>query len=440
MQGIALALEWVAWRLPMSLLNAQLSRLRTMFAALKGNARPLALFNICWTIPNFFAAVYMGPFLVEQGLTEIQIGSLATAGNAAMMVGALCGGWMADRFGRLRTIMFVDAVAWPAAFALYAFGTGYWAFLAASVLVGLVILLNPAWISLYLRGAKRTDRPYLFGFLQVIWCCGGIIAAFSGLLVRTWGVSVTCRWVFFGAMILTAVAVWVRKLFLHDPTPVREKMQPSVAEFGHIMAGHLYAARMMLRRRELLIFLIIQILIQSIISIGATFNNLYFIDKRGVAIPAEALALLPIFSGLTVIAASFVIVPFITPASVMGFLILGTTLLSVQIYLFLLAPAGSLGVLIGGVMTGGFGWALFNPALSGTWANLISDRDRPRLVAFSNVVVFGLAMIGPTVGGVLYTVHPRGPLVLNLGLYGVLMACILWAALHGLRRRKTQYQ
>jgi MFS family permease len=144
---------------------------------------------------------------------------------------------------------------------------------------------------------------------------------------------------------------------------------------------------------------------------------------------------LPLFSGITVIATSFIIVPFITPASVMGFLILGTTLLSVQIYLFLLAPAGSVAVLIGAVVTGSFGWALFNPALSGTWANLISDRDRPRLVAFSNVVVFGLAMIGPAVGGILYTVHPRGPLVLNLALYGALMACILWAALHSIRPR-----
>jgi len=434
-QGLALALEWVAWRLPMGLLTAQINRVRKMSAALKGNARPLALFNICWTIPNFFAGLYMGPFLAEQGLTKIQIGTLATAGNAAMMVGALCGGWMADRLGRLRTIMIVDALVWPAAFALYAFGTGYWTFLAASVLVGSVMLLNPAWISLYLRGARRVDRPYLFGFLQIIWFGGGIIASFSGFLVRAWGVSVTCRWVFFGAMILTAVSVWVRRIFLHDPTRVRERMKPSIAEFGHIFAGHLYAARMMMKRRELLIFLLIQVLIQSIISIGATFNNLYFIDKRGVAVPAEALAVLPLFSGITVIATSFIIVPFITPASVMGFLILGTTLLSVQIYLFLLAPAGSVAVLIGAVVTGSFGWALFNPALSGTWANLISDRDRPRLVAFSNVVVFGLAMIGPAVGGILYTVHPRGPLVLNLALYGALMACILWAALHSIRPR-----
>jgi MFS family permease len=215
-------------------------------------------------------------------------------------------------------------------------------------------------------------------------------------------------------------------------------MKATPGEFLHILSGHLYAAKMMLRRRELLIFLVIQVLIQTIISIGATFNNLYFIDKRGIGVPAEALAVIPLFSGLTVIATSFLIVPFITPASVIGFLILGTTLLSVQIYLFLLAPVGSVAVLIGAAMTGSFGWALFNPALSGTWANLISDRDRPRLVAFSNVVVFGLAMIGPLAGGVLYDeVHPSAPLVLNLCLYGALMACIIWAALHGLRPRRA---
>jgi MFS transporter, PAT family, beta-lactamase induction signal transducer AmpG len=45
-----------------------------------------------------------GPFLVDQGLAQAQVGHFFTGALVAMIVGALAGGWAADRFGNVRAI------------------------------------------------------------------------------------------------------------------------------------------------------------------------------------------------------------------------------------------------------------------------------------------------------------------------------------------------
>jgi MFS transporter, PAT family, beta-lactamase induction signal transducer AmpG len=45
-----------------------------------------------------------GPFLVDQGLTQAQVGHFFTGALIAMIIGALGGGWAADRFGNIRAL------------------------------------------------------------------------------------------------------------------------------------------------------------------------------------------------------------------------------------------------------------------------------------------------------------------------------------------------
>jgi MFS transporter, PAT family, beta-lactamase induction signal transducer AmpG len=52
-----------------------------------------------------------GPFLVDQGFTQSQVGHFFTGALVAMIVGALAGGWAADRFGNTRAISIFVVVA-----------------------------------------------------------------------------------------------------------------------------------------------------------------------------------------------------------------------------------------------------------------------------------------------------------------------------------------
>ena len=112
MEDIVWLVEWVAWKMPRRLLTRQALQMKRMFLALKGNARVLVIANLFWTIPASFTGVYLQLYMAEQGLSKIEIGSIASAQVATQMIGALCGGWLAYRFGRLRTIVAVDSVSY----------------------------------------------------------------------------------------------------------------------------------------------------------------------------------------------------------------------------------------------------------------------------------------------------------------------------------------
>ncbi|MEK7765604.1 MAG: hypothetical protein AAB368_05145, partial [bacterium] len=174
----------------------------------------------------------------------------------------------------------------------------------------------------------------------------------------------------------------------------------------------------------------------SALAVAGTYVNLYLADARGVALAPASLALLPLVGGCAVLLATFLVVPFIAEASAYGFLLVGVGLMASNVIIQLLAPPGAFGMIAMGVLVGASGWAIFNPSLSGQWQNQISDRERPRVLAFCTVLSMLFTMPAPTLAGALYTIHPRGPLLMVLCLYSLIGACTLWAAGRAGRTRR----
>lgn len=414
--------QWLAWDLPRALLTRQTRQFRRMWGAVRGNARALATFNIFWTLPMNFMNIYLAVYMKERGLTEIEIGSIVSAQLATQAVGALLGGWLAERFGRLRTITWVDTLCWPAAYLCYAFADGYLAFLAGAILVGGIFFLVPSWNALYVEGSPPNRRMHLFGILQLPWFIGSLVVSSSTFLVGRIGVTAACRWVFAGASLLTTFGVWYRGRHLTHADPPPKPLRLTLAEVQRIGYGHWLAFKAIATRRQLAIVFFMMILLQAAMVTAGTYNNLYLADERGVQLAKPTLALLPLFGGATVLLTTFLVVPFIHAGRVFRFLFAGLGAMWLGSTLFLLAPAGSLPTIVAGVLCGASGFAVLNPSLFGYWANLVSDRERPRIHAFLWVVSMLVTMPVPTLAGALYKLNPRGPLLMVLCCYAGIAA------------------
>jgi len=423
----------LTWDLPLELLTRQTHHFRRMWGAVRGNARSLAAYNIFWTLPMNFMNIYLPVYMKERGLTEIEIGSIVSAQLATQAVGALLGGWLAERFGRLRTITVVDSVCWPAAYCCFAFADGYLSFLAGAMLVGGVFFLVPSWNSLYVEGSPANRRMHLFGILQLPWFIGSLIASSSTFLVGRIGVSAACRWVFGGATLLTAFGVWYRGRHLAHADPPPKPLRLSLDEVQRIGYGHWLAFKAIATRRQLSIVFFMMILLQAAMVTAGTYNNLYLADERGVQLAKPTLAVLPLFSGSMVLLCTFLVVPFINAKRLFRFLFAGMGLMWLGSTLFLLAPAGSLVTIVAGVLAGASGFAMMNPSLFGYWANLVADRERPRIHAFLWVVSMLVTMPVPTFAGALYRVNPRGPLLMVLCCYAGIIALGVAAAVRARR-------
>ena len=74
------------WRLPGELIRRQFVRIRTMFGTLKGNSLPLVKYDILWVLPIQFTMLYLRLFQREQGLTEVEIGTVSSFQLVAQMI------------------------------------------------------------------------------------------------------------------------------------------------------------------------------------------------------------------------------------------------------------------------------------------------------------------------------------------------------------------
>jgi MFS family permease len=136
-------------------------RLQEFLATLhKVLSKPGTWFGIGLALVAFagFKAVgdIAGPFLVDQGLAQSQIGHFFTGALLAMIAGALAGGWAADRFGNAAAIR---------------------AFVLITVLV-ILATSGAAWLAEAARAAA------VIGLLGVYLCAGLLTASCYALLMQ----------------------------------------------------------------------------------------------------------------------------------------------------------------------------------------------------------------------------------------------------------------
>ncbi len=416
-----------ARRLAGHLMRRQGFRIRAMFRSLKGNSLPLVKYDILWALPMHFTMLYLRLFQREQGLTEVEIGTITSFQLATQIVGALCGGYLAERFGRLRTVTWVDGIVWPTTFLILTTAQGYLSFMLGALLMGSISLLVPSWISLFVEGTPESKRPHLFTVRQMPWFFAMLTVSLSGFAVRRWGVSQSCRSVFAFSAILTLFAVWYRGKFLKHTDPPPRSFTLSFKEFEHLALSHWNAFKVVISRRHMIVFLLMQILANAAMTTAGTFNYLYLTDPNGVALDKATIAIFPIFQGVTTLVVTFLILPYMTGANIFRTLFVGVGFMALSATILLMAPKGALAAAIVAYMCGSTGFALYNPSLASYWSNLMSDRERARIIALSTVIILLFITPVPTIAGGLYEINARGPLFMIFMFHLVNMALIVWA-------------
>lgn len=161
-----------------------------------------------------FLSFSLSSLKAEFGLTNVQAGSLGSITLAGMVVGGLVSGWAADRFGRVRTVIWTIVLfsAGTAALGLthsYAqFATAR--FIAALGLGAEYIVCN-TMMSEYVPTKYRTT---VLATVQSAWSVGYIVAALlSSWILPTYG----WRWLFLIAIVPVVMAIAMRRHVKESP-------------------------------------------------------------------------------------------------------------------------------------------------------------------------------------------------------------------------------
>lgn len=139
----------------------------------------------------------------EFKLTETQGGSLATITLIGMAIGGIYGGWAADRFGRVKTVVYC-IFAFSIGTAILGATHNYWQFTACRFFAALG--LGAAYVTCNTLMAEYVPTKYrttVLGTLQAGWSVGYLAATLlAGWIIPTHG----WRWLFYIAIIPVVLA------------------------------------------------------------------------------------------------------------------------------------------------------------------------------------------------------------------------------------------
>ncbi|HHY98969.1 MAG TPA: MFS transporter, partial [Firmicutes bacterium] len=115
-----------------------------------------------WAIPVTWIRTYASLFMEQLGINAVEIGWLASLTLITQMLVAPFGGYVADRFGRKRTLIVFDILSWILPTILWMMARNVWFFVVAAILNGINIIIWPSWSCLLVEDTRPDRRPTVF--------------------------------------------------------------------------------------------------------------------------------------------------------------------------------------------------------------------------------------------------------------------------------------
>jgi MFS family permease len=406
-------------------LHFRARRALSTFAVVQGNARVLVLTEGVGAIFFQWYSTYLPLYMLGLGVTELQIGLLASALTASQFVSTLLGGYLADRYGRKRVLVVGDIFCWGIPMFLYAIARNPWYFVVGRIVNGFVYLVVPAYECLFVEDVPEQHRAPVFSMFQLLISAASLLAPIAGLMVAAWGIVPAGRVIMASNMIAIIGLAVVRQFTLRETTIGLERM----ASVGQANAGALareYTAvvRRLLGHGPTRDFLIIRNIVAFAGVMWATYAAIYLADPAGVGLPQGVIALLPFVSAVVTLLLILFAAQRVSSAQVAGNLVIGVALPLLGGVLFLASPHGTVAFALVYTALAAIGAAFYLPANQSYWANIVGDRERAS--AFSAGTALGLLIALPAgpLAGVLYTWRPEAPFVLCLALQALAIALI----------------
>ncbi len=182
-----------------------------IFSFLGMVADGMALMFLSYSLPSLMA---------ELGFSKVEAGALASYSLLGMAIGGFVGGWFADRYGRVRTVVWT-IIIFSVGTAFLCLTQNYWQFAVlrfiSSLGLGAVYVVCNTLMSEYVPTSRRTT---VLGALQAGWSVGYVVATvLAGLIIPVYG----WRFLFATGIVPVVFAVLMRRIVPEPASWVESK-------------------------------------------------------------------------------------------------------------------------------------------------------------------------------------------------------------------------
>src|SRR5215208_3871037 len=386
---------------------------------LKGNPRITVLTEVMFGIPYNLFAPFASVYMLAMGVTDQQIGSIASLGLIVQIFSALLSGAIVDKFGRRLTLFIFDMLCWSVPCLIWAFARDVRYFAAAAAMNGLWRISHIAWTCLMVEDSEERHLVHIWTWIMIFAVCSAFITPLGGWFVGRFGLIPAVRGLYiFGFLMLTAKFL-VLYVYSHETVRGVQRMQETrqrsllslLGEYRNVF-GQLLHSRPILSALSLLVITNIYTIISN------NFWGVLFTGKLGFS--NSQISTYVAIRSIIMTICFFVIGPRLTNLRRFR-LPLGTgfALFAVSQLLLVLMPAQAVLLLVISVVLEAIAAALVSPMTESLLALSLESDERARVSALVYVAL--IVFISPFgwIAGQLSALNRSLPFALNMGLFAV---------------------
>jgi MFS family permease len=391
---------------------------------LKGNPRITVWTEVMFGIPYNLFAPFFSVYMLAFGVTDQQIGALASLGLVVQIFSALLSGAIVDKFGRRLTLFINDILCWSVPCLIWAFAQDFRYFIAAAVMSSLWRISHTAWTCLMVEDAEERHLVHIWTWIMIFAVCSAFFAPLGGWFVERYGLVPALRWLFgFGFVMLTAKFV-VLYVYSHETTRGVQRMQETRHRSLLSLLGEYRSVfGQLLHSRPLLAALALMVITNIYTTVSGSFWGVLFTTKLGFS-DSEISTYVAIRSIVMTIS-FFVIGPRLTnPRRFRLPLWAGFGLFFVSQLLLVAMPPRAIALMVASVMLEAVASALVSPMTESLLALSLESAERARVSAMVYVALIILISPFGWIAGQLSAIDRSLPFALNMGLFALGMVLV----------------
>jgi MFS family permease len=280
--------------------------LRTLFE-LRGNSRACVYTEPMWGLSMNLCLPYATVYMLTFGMNDVQVGIVSSVYMFSQMIFAFLSGAIIDKLGRRRSTAIFDALAWSLPCLIWAFSQGFWFFVVAALLNGMMKIPTVSWDCLLVEDAPKDKITHIYSWVMISGNLSALFAPISSILVAKLTLAPALRILYINAFVIMTAKILILYRFSSETQVGKTRIEATRAmSWRQMLSGYKTAFQKMITSRGTIFAVIISILVEIVGMLGVTFWQI--IASRRIGIPEPLLPIFPMARSILSIVLFFTLI------------------------------------------------------------------------------------------------------------------------------------
>lgn len=385
---------------------------------LRGNARACIYTEPMWGLSLNLCLPYATVFMLAFGMSDVQVGIVTSIYMFSQMIFAFLSGAIIDKLGRRKSTVVFDFLSWSLPCLIWAFSQGFWFFVVAAMLNGMMKITTVSWDCLLVEDAPKDKITHMYSWVLITGNLSALFAPIASIMVAKLTLVPALRILYINAFIIMTVKLLLLYKISKETSIGKIKREESRnMSWGEMLSGYKSALHKIRNSRGTLFAITISILVEIVSMLGMTFWQI--IASRRIGVPDALLPIFPMARSILSIVLFFTVISLIKQTKLKWPLYLG--FLSSIISCILLISISETGVwgyviLAVSLVFEALGLAILSTLRESLVAIHVDPEERSGIMALLQTIVMLVSIPFGYIGGLLSDISRILPFVLCIAL------------------------